>query len=60
VLARSFNGTGADGGVACADAGSASTVASTVIASRLAFKERRLAEFCGTKFEELWRDYMMM
>ena len=60
VLARSYFSTPTGGGVACAGAAYVSTVASALIASRLAFKTRALAKYCGITFEKLWAEYMVI
>lgn len=58
VVARSYYDSNAYGGVACAYAGGASSNANTSYGSRLAFKERERAIFCGRTFIELWADFV--
>lgn len=60
VLAQSSNATSTNGGVSCtlANIGASSTYAIT--ASRLAFKDERLAKYCGITFEKLWAEYMVI
>lgn len=57
-VGRSGNCAGAYGGLVCASAhhGSASSHAS--IGSRLAFKSRELAIYCGKQFIEIWINYL--
>lgn len=57
-VGRSYSSAGAYGGLVCADAfyGSASSDAS--IGSRLAFKSRELAIYCGKQFIEIWINYL--
>lgn len=58
VVARSFSYANASGGVACANAGYAASVASTYYGSRLAFKSKELAEYCGKQFIDIWADFV--
>lgn len=59
VLGRSHYNGNANGGVACADAYSASSISYTRCGSRLAFKTRELAEYCGKQFIEIWADFVI-
>lgn len=56
VVYRSYNGAGAFGGVACADAYYDASCANANIGSRLAFKSRELAIYAGKQFVELYAD----
>ena len=47
------------GGLACADAGYASSSSSLSRGSRLAFKTKELAEYAGQQFIEIYRDMMI-
>lgn len=58
VVGRSSNGAGAYGGVACASAHNASSYSGTSRGSRLAFKTRELAEYCGKQFIEIWEKWL--
>jgi hypothetical protein len=58
VVARSSNYAFANGGVAYAYAGSAASNAYTVYGSRLAFKSKELAEYCGKQFIDIWADFV--
>lgn len=54
VVGRSYSYAHAYGGVACASAGNASSLSYTYHGSRLAFKSRELAEYCGRQFFDVW------
>lgn len=58
VVARSYSYAHAIGGVACANAVSAASVAFTSYGSRLAFKSKELAEYCGKQFIDIWADFV--
>ena len=58
VVCRSDNVAYAYGGVACAVTGGGSTFARAYIGSRLAFKNRELAEYAGRQFIDIWADYV--
>lgn len=58
VVARSSYSAGARGGVACASAYYAASVARTNSGSRLAFKSKELAEYCGKQFIDIWADFV--
>lgn len=48
-----------NGGVACEDAGGASSDSSTDVGSRLALKSRELAKYAGKQFCDIWKDYIL-
>lgn len=54
VVGRSFGSSSACGGLAC----SVTDYASTVLGSRLAFKTRKLAEYCGKQFIDIWEKFL--
>ena len=58
VVARSNYNAGAIGGVAYAYASHAASNAVTVFGSRLAFKSKELAEYCGKQFIDIWADFV--
>ena len=58
VVGRSGYSSSAGGGVACANAGYASSGSYSFSGSRLAFKTRELAEYCGRQFIDIWQDYL--
>jgi hypothetical protein len=58
VVARSNNYANANGGVAYANAVFAASYASTNSGSRLAFKSKELAEYCGKQFIDIWADFV--
>lgn len=58
VVARSFVNAGAYGGVACAIAVPAASLADAAYGSRLAFKSKELAEYCGKQFIDIWADFV--
>ena len=58
VVGRSHHSASAIGGVACAYANSAASFSGTGSGSRLAFKNRELAEYCGKQFIEIWENYL--
>ena len=60
VVGRSGNVAVASGGVVCANAFSASSVSSTGFGSRLAFKTRELAEYCGKQFIDIWEKFLFL
>lgn len=57
-VGRSGSGAYAGGGLVCASAGSGSAVSVTDIGSRLAFKSRDLAIYCGKQFIDIWINYL--
>lgn len=59
VLARSNYYGYAYAGVAYASAVSASSYSVTGFGSRLAFKNRELAEYCGKQFFDIWFDFLL-
>ena len=54
VVGRANNNAHAYGGLVYANAGNASSYSYTNIGSRLAFKSKELAKYCGEQFGELW------
>ena len=58
VVGRSHSHASASGGVAYASAGYASSGSHTYDGSRLAFKTRELAEYCGKQFIEIWEKWL--
>ena len=54
VVGRSSNSANANGGLVYANAYYVSTGSYTGSGSRLAFKSKELAEYCGRQFGELW------
>ena len=59
VVGRSFSYAYAHGGVAYANANYASSFSNAVYGSRLAFKTRELAEYCGKQFLDIWVDFLI-
>ena len=57
-VGRSDNVAGANGGLVCAVAYSGSASSGTGVGSRLAFKSRELAIYCGKQFIEIWINYL--
>lgn len=57
-VGRSYSSASAGGGLVCADAVYGSAYSGTVIGSRLAFKSRELAIYCGKQFIEIWINYL--
>lgn len=57
VLGRSVSSGSAYAGVAYAGANYASSTSSANFGSRLAFKNRELAEYCGKQFFDIWFDF---
>lgn len=58
VVGRSNYDSYASGGVAYAGAFYASSSSSSSVGSRLAFKTRGLAEYCGKQFIDIWADFL--
>lgn len=58
VVGRSHSNANAVGGVVYADAVNASSGSGTYGGSRLAFKTRELAEYCGKQFIDIWEKFM--
>ena len=58
VVGRSGYNASASGGVVCANANNASSYSSTNNGSRLAFKTRELAEYCGKQFIDIWEKFL--
>lgn len=57
-VGRSSSSACASGGLVCADAVLGSANSLTDIGSRLAFKSRELAIYCGKQFIEIWINYL--
>lgn len=57
-VGRSSNGASANGGLVCAGANYGSAYSGANIGSRLAFKSRELAIYCGKQFIEIWINYL--
>ena len=58
VVGRSYSDAFAVGGVAYAYANVASSYSGTDNGSRLAFKTRELAEYCGKQFIDIWERFL--
>lgn len=58
VVGRSYFSSYASGGLVFASAGDSFSYSSTGYGSRLAFKTRELAEYCGRQFIDIWQDYL--
>lgn len=58
VVGRSSYNANAGGGLVYAYAINASSYSCTYFGSRLAFKTRDLAEYCGTQFIDIWEKYL--
>lgn len=57
-VGRSFFNAGAFGGLVCANGYGGSACSYSDIGSRLAFKSRELAIYCGKQFIEIWINYL--
>lgn len=57
-VGRSSSNANANGGLVYAYASSGSASSGTSIGSRLAFKSRELAIYCGKQFIEIWINYL--
>lgn len=57
-VGRSVSGAYANGGLVYALADNGSAYSSAYIGSRLAFKSRELAIYCGKQFIEIWINYL--
>lgn len=57
-VGRSNSSANASGGLVFAYAYGGSAISNTVIGSRLAFKSRELAIYCGKQFIEIWINYL--
>lgn len=57
-VGRSYSNANAYGGLVCANAHCGSAHSYTHIGSRLAFKSRELAIYCGKQFIEIWINYL--
>ena len=60
VVGRSFSNAYAGGGVAFAVAYNASSYSFAYYGSRLAFKTRELAEYCGKQFIDIWEKFLFV
>ena len=60
VVGRSGSNSGAGGGLVFAYASVASSDSYAYHGSRLAFKTRELAEYCGKQFMDIWADFLFM
>ena len=58
VVGRSVGYASAYGGVVCANADDASSSSWTNVGSRLTFKTRELAEYCGKQFIDIWEKFL--
>lgn len=58
VVGRSYYSANAFGGVVYASANYASSLSSSIYGSRLAFKTRELAEYCGKQFIDIWEKFL--
>lgn len=58
VVGRSVSNAHAGGGVVYAYANGASSYSYTSLGSRLAFKTRELAEYCGKQFIDIWEKFL--
>lgn len=58
VVGRSSRNAVANGGVVYVNAYNASSHSSTYYGSRLAFKTRELAEYCGKQFIDIWEKFL--
>ena len=57
-VGRSYGSASAYGGLVCAYASGGSASSNTNVGSRLAFKSRELAIYCGKQFIEIWINYL--
>ena len=55
---RSDNNAGANGGLVYAYAYSAGSYSHSAYGVRLAFKTKKLAEYCGKQFIDIWADFL--
>ena len=60
VVGRSSGSSNAFGGLVYAYANFASSYSNSNNGSRLAFKTRELAEYCGKQFIDIWVDFLFM
>ena len=58
VVGRSSDNAHANGGVVYANANSASSYSYSHYGSRLAFRTRELAEYCGKQFIDIWERFL--
>ena len=59
VVFRSYDSAGAVGGVSYASSFYDSAYVFPNLGSRLAFKTKELAEYCGKQFIDIWADYLL-
>lgn len=57
-VGRSYHNANANGGLVFASAGYGSAYSNADVGSRLAFKSRELAIYCGKQFIEIWINYL--
>lgn len=60
VVARSCSYSYSNGGVAFANCGNTSSSTGSSCGSRLAFRTRDLAIYCGNTFASLWAEYLLI
>lgn len=60
VVGRSSYSSVANGGLVYANADFASSDSYSYFGSRLSFKTRDLAEYCGKQFMDIWADFLFM
>ena len=58
VVGRSFSSASASGGVVYASVGGASAYSDAGYGSRLSFKTREIAEYCGKQFIDIWERFL--
>lgn len=58
VVGRLYFNSNANGGLVYANAIFASSYSNSYYGSRLAFKTRELAKYCGKQFIDIWADYL--
>lgn len=58
VVGRSSSNSSAYGGLVCASTYNASSHSNAYHGSRLAFKTRELAEYCGKQFIDIWEKFL--
>lgn len=58
VVGRSFSSASASGGVVYMSVGGASMYSDAGYGSRISFKARELAEYCGKQFIDIWADFL--
>lgn len=58
VVGRSFNGSNTSGSLLFACADYASSNSFSFYGSRIAFKTKELAKYCGKQFIDIWKDFL--